>query len=106
MDENKGRDVYAFFSEGKWQHFIKTSAPTSVDNLVVQADNTELDKEERVEYLFKLLKPTLKKSQNVDWSTYRYSLVTFGTKTDEGMKAVIMRIMYGKEALPKQEDDS
>jgi hypothetical protein len=33
-----GRDVYALFAEGKWQHFIKCSAPTSADNLVVQAD--------------------------------------------------------------------
>jgi hypothetical protein len=62
-----------------------------------------MDEKERVEYLFKLLKPILRKEDNPDWSTYRYRLGTFGTKTEEGLKAVIMRIMYGKEELPKQD---
>ena len=61
-----------------------------------------MDEKERVEYLFKLLKPILKKSHNIDWSTHRYAMGPFGTKTDEGTKAMIMRIMYEKEpSLPK-----
>jgi len=60
-----------------------------------------MDEKDRVEYLFKLLQPILKKAHNIDWSTHRYSIPPFGTKTDEGLKATIMRIMYGKEELPK-----
>ena len=60
-----------------------------------------MDEKERVEYLFKLLKPILKKSHNIDWSTHRYEIGPFGTKTDEGLKGVIMLVMYSKEDLPK-----
>ena len=60
------------------------------------------DDEERAEYLIKLLKPCLKRSHNPDWSTARY-MTEWGSKTEEGLKAVIMRVISGDD-LPKLED--
>ena len=41
--EPSTREVYALFAEGKFQYFIKTTPPTSADNLVVQADIVPTD---------------------------------------------------------------
>jgi hypothetical protein len=61
-----------------------------------------MTKKEKAEYLIKLLKPCLKKSRNPEWSTLRYK-TSWGSKTEEGLKAVIMRVISGDE-LPKLED--
>ena len=61
-----------------------------------------MDNEERAEYLIKLLKPCLKKSRNPEWSTLRYQTL-WGSKTEEGLKAVIMRVISGDDLL-KLED--
>jgi hypothetical protein len=67
------------------------------------ADSKEpMDEKDRVEYLFQLLKPCQKKSRNPDWSTLRY-MTEWGSKIEEGLKAVIMRVVYSKEHLPKLE---
>jgi hypothetical protein len=61
-----------------------------------------MTKKEKAEYLIKLLKPCLKKSRNPEWSTFRYK-TSWGSKTEKGLKAVIMRVISGDE-LPKLED--
>jgi len=55
-----------------------------------------MTKKEKAEYLIKLLKPCLKKSRNPEWSTFRYK-TSWGSKTEEGLKAVIMRVISGDE---------
>ena len=61
-----------------------------------------MTKKEKAQYLIKLLKPCLKKSRNPEWYTFRYK-TSWGSKTEEGLKAVIMCIISGDE-LPKLED--
>jgi hypothetical protein len=51
-----------------------------------------MEAKERAEYLFYLLKPCLKRSRNPDWSTPRY-ITEWGTKTEEGLKATIARVI-------------
>ena len=51
-----------------------------------------MNDQERAEYLVKLLKPCLKRSRNPDWSTPRY-ITEWGSKTDEGLKAIITRVI-------------
>jgi hypothetical protein len=61
-----------------------------------------MTKKEKAGYLIKLLKLCLKKSRNPEWSTFRYK-TSWGSKTEEGLKEVIMRVISGDE-LPKLED--
>ena len=61
----------------------------------------KLTASERAEYLFKVLQPCLKRSSHVDWTTFRY-LTAWGSKTEEGLKATIVRIISGDD-LPKLE---
>ena len=52
-----------------------------------------LEKEQRAERLIYVLHPGLKFKNNKVWSTKRIN-TTWGTKSSEGLKNIIMRIMY------------
>lgn len=52
--------------------------------------------EQRAQALIEVLKPCLKKSRNKDWSTTRY-YTDWGSKTEEGLKNTIVRIMTGED---------
>jgi hypothetical protein len=55
-----------------------------------------MNDQERAEYLVKLLKPCLKRSRNPDWSSPRY-ITEWGSKTEEGLKAIITRVISGDD---------
>jgi superfamily I DNA and RNA helicase len=61
-----------------------------------------MDNEERAKYLIRLLKPCLRRSRNPDWSTLRY-MTEWGSKTEEGLKAIITRVISGDD-LPAIKD--
>jgi len=48
---------------------------------------------ERIEKLIEILTPCLKKSKNPEWASKRY-YTSWGSKTDEGLKAVIHRVIF------------
>ena len=64
----------------------------------------DLEPREHAEYIFKLIKPGLRKLTNPEWSSERYD-TAWGTKSPEGMVESITRAIGTKvECLPRIEN--